>query len=195
MSSRPTLTIFLGGLDTTQVERVVAVARRASALDSIEAALSTAAFDRAILATNAPLPEAHIPGLTIHVDEGDFHFGSSLVALIEQHALNTAVYLGGGSVPLFGPDDFLGLAATLRDETAITNNAFSSDLVAFPVRAGVLEAIAPLERDNALARALEERAGLTLREPPPYRRHPDGHRRALRPRRPRADRRRRPSPA
>ena len=37
MSSRPTLTIFLGGLDTTQVERVVAVARRASALDSIEA--------------------------------------------------------------------------------------------------------------------------------------------------------------
>ena len=98
MSSRPTLTIFLGGLDTTQVERVVAVARRASALDSIEAALSTAAFDRAILATNAPLPEAHIPGLTIHVDEGDFHFGSSLVALIEQHALNTAVYLGGGGL-------------------------------------------------------------------------------------------------
>ena len=163
---RPTLVIFLGGLGTTPVEQAVAGARRASALDAIEAALSTAAFDRAILATDDAVRRRDIPGLAVDLDDAPFHFGTRLSTLISRHALQSVVYLGGGSAPLFHADDFRDLTATLTEATALTNNAFSSDLVAFPVREGVLEAIEALDRDNALARALEERAGLTLRELP-----------------------------
>ena len=166
MTTRPTLVVFLGGLGTSPVEQAVADARRASALDTIEAALSTAAFDRAILATDEPFDAANIPGLNVDVDEGDFQVGDRLSDLIRRHALEAVVYVGGGSVPLFAPNDFRDLAQALTNDSAITNNAFSSDLVAFPVREGVLEAITPLDRDNALARALEERAGLKLRELP-----------------------------
>jgi hypothetical protein len=166
MSPPPTLVVFLGGLGATPVERMVAGARRASARDAIEAALSTAAFDRAVLATDAPFDVAGVPSLTVDIDEGDFHFGPRLSQLIRRHAVEAVVYLGGGSVPLFGADDFRDLAASLTNETAVTNNAFSADLVAFPVRKGVLEAIEAIDRDNALARALEERAGLPLQELP-----------------------------
>jgi hypothetical protein len=162
----PTLVVFLGGLGGAPVEQIVGAARRAATADSIEAALSSGAFKRAILATDAPFDFAHIPGLTVDVDDGDFHFGARLSELIRLYAPESVLYLGGGSVPLFGPDEFRELAASITDDIAITNNAFSSDLVAFPVRDGVLEAIEPLDRDNALARALEERAGLTFHELP-----------------------------
>jgi len=166
MAPRPTLILFLGGHGSTAVEHMVATARATSTLDTFEAALSTGAFDRALLATDAPLEADDIPNLTIDLDDAPFHFGARLSDLLERYALHSVVYLGGGSVPLFGPDDFRELASQLANDVAITNNAFSSDLVAFPVSGSVLEAIAPLDRDNALARVLEERAGLELRELP-----------------------------
>jgi CTP:molybdopterin cytidylyltransferase MocA len=165
-TQKPTLVIFLGNLGTSPVERMVGGARRAAAFDTIEAAISTRAFDHAILATDEPCDQDLPAELELDVDDADFHFGRRLSDLIRRHDLEPVLYLGAGSVPLFGPEDFRDLAASLRDDTAITNNAFSSDLVAFLVREGVLKAIAPLDRDNALARALEERTGLTLRELP-----------------------------
>jgi len=166
MSPRPTLVVFLGGLGATPVEQMVAGACRAATLDTVEAALSSGAYGRAILTTDTPFDAADIPGLSVDVDDRDFHFGARLSDLTRLHDLETVVYLGCGSAPLFGANDFRDLAASLTDDIAITNNAFSSDLIAFPVRVGVLEAIAPLERDNALARALEESAGLTIEELP-----------------------------
>lgn len=68
--------------------------------------------------------------------------------------------MGGGSLPLFEAQDFEGVLARLSDGVAVTNNLFSSDLVAFPVNDAVLAAIEPVARDNSLARALQEQAGL-----------------------------------
>jgi hypothetical protein len=153
--TRPTLITFLGGLGHTPAERLVADARRAAARDTIEAALSTGAYHNVIFPTDDFENIPDLPDLQIDLDAAPFHFGRRLADLIALTRIERVVYLGGGSVPLFGPDDFRDLAAQITDDTAITNNAFSSDLVAFPIREGVLEAIAPLERDNALARALE----------------------------------------
>jgi hypothetical protein len=166
--TRPTLVIFLGGLSGSPVEETVGGARRAAALDSIEAALSSAAFDGAILAIDEPLPDAEIPRLVIDADDGPFHFGARLSSLINRYRLQNVVYMGGGSVPLFGSDDFAALAANVeaRPQRVVTNNSFSSDLIAFPVAANALEAIQALERDNSLARALDEHAGLTMEELP-----------------------------
>ena len=166
--TRPTLVVFLSGLSGSPVEETVAGARRAAALDSVEAALSSAAFDRAILAIDEPVPDAEIPGLVIDADDGPFHFGARLSSLINRYHLRSVVYVGGGSVPLIGPDDFAALVAKLEahPQGVITNNSFSSDLVAFPVAANALGAIQALDRDNSMARALEERAGLTVEELP-----------------------------
>ena len=162
----PTLVVFLGDLGTTPIETIVATARRAAALDSIEDALASGAFERAILATDQSCDQDLPPGLELDLDDGPFHFGARLSDLIRRHALDAVVYLGGGSVPLFRADDFRELAGSLTRDIALTNNSFSSDLAAFPVSEGVLDAIAPLERDNALARALEENAGLAVGELP-----------------------------
>ena len=167
VAQRPTLLIFLGNLGTTLVEQTVANARRAATLDTIEAALSSGAYTRAILATDDPAGLPSIPNLTLDLDEGPFHFGQRLASLIQNHKLQTVVYLGGGSLPLHDATAFADIAGKLdTGDTAITNNAFSSDLIAFPVNDAVLETIRAAERDNPLARALQESAGLTLEELP-----------------------------
>jgi hypothetical protein len=164
----PTLVIFLGGLGDTPVEQTVARARRAASLDTIEASLSTRAYARAILATDDRTALQSIPDLEIDLDDdGPFHFGARLASLIEKRGLERVVYLGGGSLPLFDAAGFDEIARKLKHPTtAITNNAFSSDLIAFRVTNAVLETIRAADRDNPLARALEESAGLTLEELP-----------------------------
>jgi hypothetical protein len=91
-----------------------------------------------------------------------FHFGRRLVGVLEEYSPPFCVYIGGGSVPLFGPPQFDGIVNRLTLDTVITNNLFSSDLVAFPVSERVLEVISGVERDNSLARALKDEAGLEV---------------------------------
>jgi hypothetical protein len=166
-TERPALTIFLGGLGDTRVEQLVAAARRAATLDTIEGALSSAAFGRAILATDDPTGIPDIPNLEVDLDHGPFHFGARLAGLIERRALERVLYLGGGSLPLLDAAALGEIARRLtNNDIAITNNAFSSDLIAFPVTDAVLNTIPTVDRDNAFARGLEESAGLTIEELP-----------------------------
>ncbi len=162
MTGRPALVVFLGGLGASQAEGMVATARWAASLDSIEAALSTEAFGPAILATDQAPVSVDVPGLTVDADAGDFHFGRRLAGVLRRQAVSSAVYMGGGSLPLFSPADFKGVAETLARGGAVTNNAYSSDMVAFPVDGRTLAAVETVQRDNSLSRALAERAGLTV---------------------------------
>jgi hypothetical protein len=157
----PSLVVFLGGLGHSPLERTVAGARAAAALDSVEAAL-TAGYAAAILATDGatelpPMPD----GVTVDVDGGPFRFGERLADVVRRHRLERVVYLGGGSLPLLAVADFRHVAQLLAAGAVVTNNQFSSDLVAFP--AGTLGGIELPERDNRLARDLGEGAGLALR--------------------------------
>jgi hypothetical protein len=163
----PTLVVFLGGLGHAPVEQLVAAARRAATLDTIEAALSTGAYHNAILPTDDFEDTPDIPDLQIDPDRAPFHFGRRLADLIKLTRLERVVYLGGGSLPLLDAAALADIARRLaRNDTAVTNNAFSSDLIAFPVTDAVLKTIPGVDRDNALARALEESAELTLEELP-----------------------------
>lgn len=167
MSARPTLVVFLGGLGESSVEQVVGAARTTAALDSIEAALATRELAGAILATDDASLRVEMPNVTLDVDEGPFRFGHRLAGVIRRHRIESVVYMSGGSVPLFKEDDFAELTRALkRDGTAVTNNTFSSDLVAFPVDVGTAGSIVSLARDNGLARALAEGTGLTVQELP-----------------------------
>ncbi len=161
MTARPTLVVFLGGLGGSPVEQMVGAARAAATLDSIEAALSSGALAGAILASDDPSPHVDLPGVVLDVDRGPFHFGRRLAGVIRKHRLSNVVYMGGGSVPLFQEEDFAEIA---RVGAAVTNNSYSSDLVAFAVDEKTLAAVEGVERDNALARALAEGSGLEVRE-------------------------------
>ncbi|HXG41292.1 MAG TPA: hypothetical protein VNL95_01020 [Dehalococcoidia bacterium] len=164
---RPLLVLFLAGRGESDVEELVEGARRAAALDCLEAALGTGAYGGAVVAAADPSLLGHLPaGVQVDADAGTYHFGQRLQALVAALRPQALVYVGGGGLPLLSADEWASLALALgRGEVAIANNAYSSDLVA--VRpADALLAIAPPERDNGLARALSQQAGLPLHELP-----------------------------
>lgn len=166
MPGRPALVVFLGGLGDSPVESVVAAARWAASLDSIEAALASGAFAGAILVTDHVLIPADLPGLVVDFDDGAFHFGRRLADVLTRHGTESVVYMGGGSVPLLAQADFQAIAQTVQSGTAVTNNLYSSDLAGFPVNERTLAVTRGVERDNALARALTEGASLSLESLP-----------------------------
>jgi hypothetical protein len=81
---------------------------------------------------------------------------------VRRHGLERVVYLGGGSLPLLGARELAAVAEALAEDGAlVTNNHYSSDMVAFASEA--LDRIEPPESDNRLARALSDEAGLSVR--------------------------------
>jgi hypothetical protein len=163
---RSALVVFLGGLGDSPVEQMVAGACAAATLDTVRAALASGRFQGAVLVTDGRIDLPDRPaGVALDVDAGPFHFGCRLAETIGRHGLEQVVYIGGGSLPLLGADEFGRIAdALVEDGVAVTNNYFSSDMVAFP--AGALARIGPPDSDNRLARALSEEAGLTVRSLP-----------------------------
>ncbi|MEX0683287.1 MAG: hypothetical protein WD904_08150 [Dehalococcoidia bacterium] len=161
----PALVVFFGGAGETPVEAMVDRARLAASLDAIDAALSSEAIGRAILVTDDPALEIDVPGVEVDCSTGVYQFGGRLAEVIRSNALGSLVYMGGGSVPLFSAEDFDDVVSRLEAGVAVTNNHYSSDLIAFPVTDTELAAVEAVERDNALARALTE-AGLTVESLP-----------------------------
>ncbi|HEY8490505.1 MAG TPA: hypothetical protein VIO14_05890 [Dehalococcoidia bacterium] len=162
MSERPVLVLFLGGMGGSEVEELVGGARRAAALDTLERALATEAFDGAVLATDDPsLADEVPPGVVVDVDRAPFHFGARLAEIIGRYGIARPCYLGGGSVPLLPTGAFADLAAQLAGQEAvvISNNFYSADLVAF-VPGDAVERITPPDADNILPRRLRDQAGL-----------------------------------
>ncbi|MBI1886200.1 MAG: hypothetical protein HYS09_07820 [Chloroflexi bacterium] len=168
MSGPPTLIVFLGGMGGSAVEENVARARAAAALDTIERALATGAYAGAVITTDSPEAVGPPPdAVTIDADEGPFRFLDRLTEVVRRYRPESFVYLGGGSLPLLSADELVGLARALagEEEVAVTNNAYSSDLVA--VRpADAVERLRNVDSDNALARALAEDVGLTVHSLP-----------------------------
>jgi len=165
-AGKPTLVVFLGGLGDSAVEGLVGGARWAATLDSIDAGLGSGAYERAVLVTDRDPGETAVAGLAVDVDAGEFHFGRRLTGVIAEYGLSGVVYLGGGSVPLFEAPDFACIGEAVAGGAVVTNNRYSSDLVGFTVREGMTGVVEGLDRDNSLAPALIEIAGLTVDELP-----------------------------
>ncbi|MEP7158457.1 MAG: hypothetical protein ABI797_03445 [Chloroflexota bacterium] len=92
-------------------------------------------------------------------------FGGVLAELAP--ARGGAIVFGSGAVPRLNLGDarrLVGVAAS-SERVALTNNRYSSDIIALG-RAAVLHDLPALPSDNALPRWLEERAGFTVGELP-----------------------------
>jgi len=148
------------------MERVVYGARWAASLDSIETALSTGAFKDAVLATDDPALRTDTPGVIIDADPGPFHFGRRLAGVIRRHHLSLVFYLGGGSVPLLAAGEFEQIARALAGGSAVTNNIYSTDLAAFPIREPTVGVVEVVFRDNSLSKALAEGTAMAFESLP-----------------------------
>lgn len=159
---RPALVIFFGGAGSSKTERLVDDARLLAALDVSETAIGSASFSEVILATSTD-PGASTPeGLIVDRDTSPYAFGPRLVELLVRRDIQSVVYMGGGSLPCVTSDTLAMLGGHVLEGIGVTNNLFSSDLVAFPVNARTLAATERCGRDNRLARVLRDEAGLEV---------------------------------
>lgn len=163
MPDAPVLIVFLGGMGGSPIEELLGRALAEAALDLLEEALATGAFAGAVLVTDSDaLAERLPPGVALDRDEGPFHFGRRLAALVQERGFRRPVYVGAGGVPLLRGSDLAAIARRLAEceRTVIANNYFSADLVAF-TPGDALERIDLPAGDNLLPRLLHDQAGLT----------------------------------
>jgi CTP:molybdopterin cytidylyltransferase MocA len=169
--SRVAMLIMTGSGEGSEVERMVAQARQAITLDTVDKALTVEALDRIIISTNSrPLAEQlQDKPVCIELDAPGkkFHFGRQLLALIEKYEIESLFYLGGGSGPLLSADEMGHIAEDLlsADQLLIANNFYSTDFAAF-TPASILKDAHPPALDNDLGWLLGETLGLPIRELP-----------------------------
>lgn len=160
---------MLGGLSGGPLESLVRRALEASALDSVETALETGRYSRALLLTDTPPDEALPAGTEVEIDgDEDFHFGRRLADAVAEHDLGATLYLGGGAGPLLRRDDFEALADGIEGPApaCVTNNFYSADLFAV-TPASLLAGLDPLPvADNGVPRRLREDCGVDVVELP-----------------------------
>jgi len=161
--SEVTPILFLGAEGDSPGEKLVDACHRAITLDVLER-LRAAGLGCPVLATSRREMADEVAGLAhVAVDREAFHFGRRLRDVVQEFRISHPYYLGRGYGALMSGDAFgrIAQALSLRQNTVITNNYFSADLVAFtPGRA--LEAVSPPLNDNALARSLHQEAGLEV---------------------------------
>ncbi len=169
----PLLVVMLGGMDGAGLESLLREALEASAFDAVEVALGTGRFRGAVLLTDAA-PRLDPPaGLEVDIDaaDGAFQYGERLAAAVAAREAEALVYLGGGSAPLLGPDEFEALAEGIasRPDGAprmVTNNFYSADLFALRPAAVLANLDPPPASDNSVPRRLRESRGVAVRELP-----------------------------
>ena len=171
--SKVSLVIMTGSSERSEVERMVALARQAITLDTIDRALTVGAIGPIVLATNSASLAEKLRGKPVRVEleapGEEFHFGRRLRELISDQGIEKVFYIGGGSSALLSSEEMGRIAETLlsSDELVIANNFYSTDFAAFaPAKA--INSIEPptLTLDNDLAWRLVKRAGLPCKELP-----------------------------
>ena len=169
--SRVAMLIMTGSGEGSEVERMVAQARQAITLDTVDKALTVEAMDRVIVSTNSHALAEQLRDKLVCVELDapgkEFHFGRQLLALIEKYKVERLFYMGGGSGPLLSTEEMGHLAEDLlsADRLLITNNFYSTDFAAF-TPASILKDADPPAFDNDLGWLLGETLGLPIRELP-----------------------------
>jgi CTP:molybdopterin cytidylyltransferase MocA len=169
--SRVAMLIMTGSGEGSEVERMVAQARQAITLDTVDKALTVEAIDRVIVSTNSRSLAEDLRDKPVWVEldapDEEFHFGRKLLALIDKYEIERLFYVGGGSGPLLPAEEMGRIAEDLlsADQLLIANNFYSTDFAAF-TPTFVLENADPLAFDNDLGWLLGETLGLPIRELP-----------------------------
>jgi len=158
--------IFEGSSTASTVEDMLVTIRHAALADNVEKLLATPEVDRIFLVTNRP-ELAKLGGESrFRVELNDtpparFHFGRTLLALVERHNIRRLLCLGGAAVPLLTTAELRNACRQIleRENRYVTNNVQSADLVGFSP-AEVLRDYPLPATDNELAILLRYRAGL-----------------------------------
>jgi hypothetical protein len=154
--------VFSGGMRETAVERLVAGARDAAALDTLDRAFESGAFAGAVLVTDSSEVAAAAPdGTAIDLDAGAFDFDARLRSLIATRRIQRPFYVGGGSIPLLQTPELAALADRLAaaEDTVISNNFFSADFVGW-TPGSAIDALDAIPSDNRLPQLFHAEAGL-----------------------------------
>lgn len=165
------LLIMTGVSQGSEPEEMVNLARQAATLDLVEQALTVPCLGPVIVATNSTELAARLADYPIRVDldppAEPFHFGRRLAGLIASYGLERCLYIGGGAGPLLPASQLASIAEAMltAERLLITNNFYSSDLVAFSPTAALAGQPLP-DNDNELAWLLGEKIGLPIRELP-----------------------------
>jgi CTP:molybdopterin cytidylyltransferase MocA len=165
------LLIMTGSGEGSEVERMVAQARQAITLDTVDKALTVGAIDRVIVSTNSRSLAEKLRDKPVCVEldaPGEqFHFGRQLLTLIDKYEIEKLFYVGGGSGPLLSAEEMGHIAESLlyADQLLIANNFYSTDFAAF-TPASILKDADPPAFDNDLGWLLGETLGLPIRELP-----------------------------
>ncbi len=163
------LLIMTGISEGSEPERMVSQTRQAITLDLVERALAVPSLGPVVVATNSPNLARHLADCPILVDldppEQNFHFGRRLMDLVVRYGMERCFYIGGGAGPLLPASEMAAIAEAIlaSDRQLITNNFYSSDLVAFGPTSTLWQ-VPPPDNDNELAWLLGEDLGLPIRE-------------------------------
>jgi len=155
---KPTLIVFIGGLGGSPVAEMMAGAQRAIVCDILERAGVAGVFSRSILVTDRPgLVKWSIGEVVEEPAIQPFHFGQNLREITRKYNIDIPFYIGGGALPLAPSSRFVSLAQELESSCnlVITNNYYSSDMVAFTPGSAIDNIDLP-STDNPLARLLAE---------------------------------------
>jgi hypothetical protein len=155
--------VYVGGSRTSPIEALLADAQEAIARDLLDRLLACPAYDRPVIATSSVQFAQAVADLPVQVvlDDDEFHFGRSLVQLVDRFAGRHAFYVGGGSAPLLTVAELTTIAEILlsNDDVLVANNFFSCDFVGFSP-SDAIQRISPPPIDNDLAFRLQREAGL-----------------------------------
>jgi hypothetical protein len=169
VASGPALVLFCGGMGGSPIEDAFADALRECALDTLQEADASGAFERLILVADeasARSLEGRLPaGAILDVDTpGEpWHFGRRLSAAVRRHELERPVYVGSG-LPLVKRDELakVARAVTEAQKAVVANNFFSADMLGFVPGSVATELELP-DNDRILPRFLRDHAGLENR--------------------------------
>jgi len=158
-----TLIVFAGRKISSPIEKVLALAERAIARDTIDRAIATGYVEQVVIATDSSEFAESLRQLPVgvEIDEGEFHFGTRLKEIIHRHGISRPFYIGAGAGPLLSQARIASICETLANSESVVlaNNFYSSDFVAF-TPGEAIDRIEPPEVDNNLAFLLHHRAGL-----------------------------------
>jgi len=160
-----TLILFIDAEAESAPEAMVAEARQAIALDTVDKAMRCDSIDDVVVVTNSTEFARDAESFPVRVDldspEVDFDFGRRLREVIARYEIQRALYMGGGSGALLSAQDLERIARELLSapEILVTNNLYSTDFAGFSP-ADAIERVPPPSTDNNLSWLLGEELGL-----------------------------------
>ena len=163
MIAGPALITFVGSFGDTPLAKLVERSHYAIALDLVEAAQASGAFDACIVVTESEdLARALPVGTIIEAAQQPFHFGTQLQGVVQRYGLQKPLYISRGGLPFLDTDRLTDIANRLHaDRTIVTNNPFSADLVGWSP-GDAINRVPPPPIDNGIPRLLNRTLDLPI---------------------------------